>query len=109
MESEKKSLAVPVELTEIDILGKRIENVGKKMEEMLDKNMEGENSMCMHGKYWDGRIGFCSECQKLGCWNDREKHDQIQRNQSAGVFHRPKKPSICKLSQSTLCCCCGTK
>jgi hypothetical protein len=77
---------------------KRIKEVEERMKDSLSQPEYGGNEMCMHGVYMDGRCGICSECEKLGCWNDREKHDQIKdKSQATRAFQQRKKPSLCEV------------
>ena len=76
----------------------RTKEIEENMKNSLSQPVYGGNEMCMHGVYMDGRCGICSECEKLGCWNDREKHDQIKfKSQAARAFQQRKKPSLCEV------------
>ena len=88
-------------------LWKKQGEVQEMMKDSLNKSVDGESMKCMHGVYWDGRCGFCPECEKLGCRGDREKHDQMKFHLSAArIFQQPKKPSFCELLKRSFCSCC---
>ena len=84
-----------------EVLAGKLRQIEEEIKIAIDHDTYGDNEMCMHGLYFDGRCGFCHRCNEMGCIGDREKHDQIKR----GLQFQPKKRSLCERLRRLWCSC----